>query len=290
MSVIDKLFGPIAANDNSPKCERCGASFIPRHGKRFCSDACQRADYADRTRGDKDKRLQSAPEHVCEHCGVLFRRRRGKKNAARFCSRECGFAAKSNLSARQRLPESAKAMKVSFSVKRCKCANCGQRFIGIKLSDRYCSEVCSAEYRRRKYVARNDNGRDRSPRPCFGCGSIFEPLYGDRRRMFCSPACVKLTDGYRARKKAAKLKRRGAVVEIVNPIEVFNRDGWRCQLCGVRTPKKLRGTYDDRAPELDHIIPISKGGEHSYVNTQCACRRCNGLKGDVPMGQMRLVG
>lgn len=101
---------------------------------------------------------------------------------------------------------------------------------------------------------------------------------------------MKMTDDYKARKKAAKLKRRGAVVENVNPIEVFERDGWRCQLCGVRTPRKLRGTYNDKAPELDHILPISKGGEHSYVNTQCACRKCNGLKGDVPLGQMRLVG
>ena len=75
------------------------------------------------------------------------------------------------------------------------------------------------------------------------------------------------------------------MVETVDPLGVFERDGWRCQLCGARTPKERRGTYHDRAPELDHILPLSKGGEHSYANTQCACRRCNHGKGAEPMGQ-----
>lgn len=286
---INELFGPITANDNYPRCERCDESFKPRHGKRFCSEKCRR-----RAESDRLDRYASAPVRACEQCGVEFRRRKDAKNAARFCSRDCGFAAKSNLREEQRvLPElRAKALVLAtlHSVARCLCAACGSRFEGEALGDRYCSDNCRSEHRRARYIAANDNGRDRSPRPCAGCGEIFAPEYGDRRRMFCSPACVRLTDDYKARRKAAKLKRRGAVVENVNPIEVFQRDGWRCQLCGVKTPRKLRGTYDDRAPELDHIVPISKGGEHSYINTQCACRRCNGLKGDVPLGQMRLVG
>jgi 5-methylcytosine-specific restriction endonuclease McrA len=82
---------------------------------------------------------------------------------------------------------------------------------------------------------------------------------------------------------------RGATVELVDPIKVFERDGWRCQLCMRKTPARLRGSYDPRAPELDHIVPISKGGAHSYINTQCACRECNGKKLDRPLGQLRLI-
>jgi 5-methylcytosine-specific restriction endonuclease McrA len=29
------------------------------------------------------------------------------------------------------------------------------------------------------------------------------------------------------------------------------------------------------APTLDHIVPLSKGGSHTYDNLQCACFRCN---------------
>ncbi|MHB8123996.1 MAG: HNH endonuclease [Desulfuromonadaceae bacterium] len=86
------------------------------------------------------------------------------------------------------------------------------------------------------------------------------------------------------------LRQHKQTVEAVNPIRVFERDRWKCQLCKRATPRKLRGTLDDRAPELDHIKPISKGGEHSYRNTQCACRACNLAKSDRPMGQMLLIG
>lgn len=88
---------------------------------------------------------------------------------------------------------------------------------------------------------------------------------------------------------ARKMRQRTQTVEAVNPIKVFERDGWRCQLCKRPTPRKLRGSLDDRAPELDHILPVSVGGEHSYLNTQCACRACNAAKSNKPMGQMLLI-
>lgn len=77
--------------------------------------------------------------------------------------------------------------------------------------------------------------------------------------------------------------------EYVNPFKVFERDGWRCQICGKPTPRSRRGTLHPNAPELDHIVPISKGGPHAYANTQCACRACNIEKGDrFALGQGQL--
>ena len=45
-----------------------------------------------------------------------------------------------------------------------------------------------------------------------------------------------------------------------------------------------------RSPELDHIIPLSKGGAHTPENTQCVCRQCNSEKADKPLGQQWLEG
>jgi 5-methylcytosine-specific restriction endonuclease McrA len=73
-------------------------------------------------------------------------------------------------------------------------------------------------------------------------------------------------------------------------ITVLLRDGWRCQLCGKKLNPKHRGTYRDDAPELDHVTPLSKGGEHSKRNTQCACRKCNLSKSNKALGQLRLFG
>lgn len=33
------------------------------------------------------------------------------------------------------------------------------------------------------------------------------------------------------------------------------------------------------APELDHVMPLSKGGTHSMDNVQLLCRKCNQRKG-----------
>ena len=53
----------------------------------------------------------------------------------------------------------------------------------------------------------------------------------------------------------------------VNRRTVFQRDGHRCQYCG------------HQAENLDHVIPRSQGGEHSWSNVVAACRRCNTKKG-----------
>jgi len=82
----------------------------------------------------------------------------------------------------------------------------------------------------------------------------------------------------------------GATIESVNPIEIFERDGFRCQLCGVKTMPNYNRFHSKR-PELDHIIPLSKGGDHTPRNTQCLCRHCNATKRNTGKGdQLRMFG
>lgn len=50
---------------------------------------------------------------------------------------------------------------------------------------------------------------------------------------------------------------------------IYARDGYRCRKCGRKT--------DDL--EIDHIIPIAKGGKTTYDNLQTLCRYCNKQKG-----------
>jgi 5-methylcytosine-specific restriction endonuclease McrA len=55
----------------------------------------------------------------------------------------------------------------------------------------------------------------------------------------------------------------------VNRREVLRRDNHSCQYCG--STKNLT---------IDHVIPRSKGGQHTWDNVVAACERCNSLKGD----------
>ena len=51
--------------------------------------------------------------------------------------------------------------------------------------------------------------------------------------------------------------------------EMLRRDAYQCQYCGNR--KQLT---------IDHVIPRSKGGKHTWDNVVTACATCNGRKGD----------
>lgn len=128
---------------------------------------------------------------------------------------------------------------------------------------------------------------------CGRCDSLFCPLYASKYREggYCKPCADEM---HRARvasgDNAARAKRFGVARRYFNEMLILERDGWRCQLCGVSTPKRLRGTRDGRAPEIDHIVPLSVGGAHLPENVQCACRRCNQQKRAKARGQMKLEG
>jgi 5-methylcytosine-specific restriction endonuclease McrA len=51
-------------------------------------------------------------------------------------------------------------------------------------------------------------------------------------------------------------------------IEVFNRDKFTCQYCGMRT----------RELTIDHVMPRKRGGKHTWENVVSACVPCNRRK------------
>jgi 5-methylcytosine-specific restriction endonuclease McrA len=55
----------------------------------------------------------------------------------------------------------------------------------------------------------------------------------------------------------------------VNRREVLRRDSYSCQYCS--STKHLT---------IDHVLPRSRGGTHTWDNVVAACERCNHAKGD----------
>jgi 5-methylcytosine-specific restriction endonuclease McrA len=81
--------------------------------------------------------------------------------------------------------------------------------------------------------------------------------------------------------KQRALKRR-VFVECVNRRIVFKRDKGRCGICRKRVDPTSKW-------EIDHIIPISRGGAHCYDNVQLAHGKCNRAKrAKMPKGQPTL--
>lgn len=197
----------------------------------------------------------------------------------------------------------AEATKHITASMRKTCEGCGDK--GRTTNRGLCKE-CSHESRKIKKAEQRRRRLGRTALPpyfckrhaqrsghCKECGETFHytPHLGHTIlnvvRSYCSRQCQKRSsDRVKARARRAKVK--GALVSSVNYNKVFERDAWRCGLCGRKTNKNKRGTQHSLAPVVDHIIPLSKGGEHTYRNVQCACHECNSVKGADIVGQLRL--
>lgn len=92
-----------------------------------------------------------------------------------------------------------------------------------------------------------------------------------RRREEDPHKAADYTRRYRARKA-------GAVVEDVDRAIVWERDQGTCGICDER--------IDPADFEVDHVIPLSRGGEESYANVQASHRTCNRRKGDRLMSEL----
>lgn len=160
----------------------------------------------------------------------------------------------------------------------------------------YCSRTCKVsalQVRRRSRIdlaavskaatarLRARHNRLARETTCRICRAVFCPMFGKHSaRPTCSDQCSAENDRrMRCRKQAArKARSRGVASEQVDALQVFEAYRWRCASCRCSTPQSLRGSAHLRAPELDHIVPIAKGGAHVRSNVQLLCRGCNRAK------------
>jgi hypothetical protein len=258
---------------------------------------------------DCDPRTEHA--HPCKGCGKSIGRRKFCTNACReqFYTQNAKALDEARRRARGAKPiEEVRRERREAALQTCKA--CGDRFLkrnGDAAWD-HCSKACATATQRANMhitAARREFARWANPNRIFGyavriaqlragieakrqraavaCGTCGSPIpeVGNLNKRYCSKQCS--PSYWSCRRKAKALRRarmRRVEYEQVDPFVVFDRDGWRCHLCGTKTDKALRGTHEPLAPELDHIIPLSKGGPHTYSNTACSCRRCNHAKAD----------
>lgn len=153
------------------------------------------------------------------------------------------------------------------------CVRCGAALpIGKQL---YCCRRCQT---------RASRGTP-SHRSCKFCGSTF--AHPGSRTVFCSPSCAQ---GWRdAYYYERRLRIRHVSPEKFKREDIFERDAWRCQLCGEKVRRDVHSRHPD-APSLDHIIPLARGGTHSRINAQTLHLKCNCRKHARSIGQLRLFG
>lgn len=186
-----------------------------------------------------------------------------------------------------------------------RCAQCGEATWRPKHCSRLCSRRAAESTERAKELKRirkkrelerrKEKRRDAPKRDwyCLDCGCPIPS-----RQIRCTPHRMENAQRriaeYRIKSNAIRdgnakyrARKRGATVERVDRTKVYKRDKWICQICYEPVDPTLRFP-DPGSPELDHIIPISLGGPHSYKNTQLAHRFCNQSKSDRYDGYVQL--
>lgn len=267
-------------------CAQCGVAFQTIDLKRkCCSVDC--GSLWGKAQSDLKRAERSAVRNTrtCESCGKVFRRHR-TSDPGRFCSRKCAATAARKWPT---LRAAKKARKARYRSRRrlasglddpIGCAKCGTEFVRKQRHHRFCSDICRAP-----------SATAGSPKLCMRCGDEFVATHGGQG--FCGDDCRKAASRrFRpsgGRKDRDRARKAGVKYEPINRAKLYQRDGWRCQICGVKTPKRMRGKLVDNAPELDHRVPLARGGDHTWDNAQTACRRCNQAKGaHRVVGQMNL--
>lgn len=271
--------GDSGLKDHEKTCEVCARPFTTKlAATKTCGRLCGTALSQLTCHATRSANAATRKARKCERCGIDFiqgklgKKQRASGHVQRYCSRMCSAAAARKYAtpaeAKRAEHERAKARRhPPPDPPLWRCTHCDTEFRAAR-SRLFCCADC-------RHAA---NRKTPTPAACDECGVEFLPSADYRRRKFCAEGCAR-----RHSKRIAKAKReareRTDQAESVNPFKVFSRDGWRCYICGVDTPRSLRGTNDPRAPELEHVVPLARGGSHTYENTACACRACNGAKG-----------
>lgn len=219
----------------------------------------------------------------CKYCGDTYLTRRPKGEGEVFCSKGCFY---------EHQHESKKPSYTRIYISR--CVECDSLMLG-KTKKTLCSKACSAQSVSRTDRARATVAHQEDPARHLvrcDCGVEFCRLYGRKIQLCAKCANERTRERKREYRKSggkthiSRAKHYGCEYTSFDPLSILKRDEWQCQICDCSTPERLRGTQDDNAPELDHIVPLAAGGEHTPENTQCLCRVCNSIKGTQSQSYM----
>jgi hypothetical protein len=126
------------------------------------------------------------------------------------------------------------------------------------------------------------------PTTCAVCNLHILRPPRSRRRPTCSVNCrsvlqhgaAPLTSAYSWTQDAiVRARNAGAtVIHTITRTEILERDDYCCYLCGKQTRTDVDCFHPD-SPTVDHVVPLSRGGQHTLDNVRTACLRCNSVKG-----------
>lgn len=249
-----------------PACDKVAAV------RGFCLIHYGRLRYAE-THGTRPTWERVTPS--CAFCGrEVALREKGVQS--KYCSATCKSKAsyarrREAISATNR---AANAERRALVVKT--CPECGETFSPENdVRQKYCSKACGRRWwRNRRDKSCTVEGCDRPLRARGMCSKHYRRWERAAGRVPNEP----WSDRRRAAYHKRRAMKKGVDAESVVALDVYERDGWQCGVCGGDVDPALSWP-DPLSASLDHVVPLSRGGAHNYANVQLAHLVCNERKG-----------
>lgn len=266
-------------------CKTCKADFVVNNNSRrrvYCSKEC-------------NPRLAPIPLATCKGCGETFQPK--DKRYAECCDRKCGALYNKRRRAAGEITTAARYTPQQSAVAR--CVKAVKRVQAIwKARLRPCL-LC-----RTPHLAKSNTGKGLCCDECqtsrgstFQWTNVCSPIcvdcqkpreYGENTRS--GKRCSECHGPYeimikrsqnRAGKARRRAKKKGAprIEGGITLRKIAARDNDECHICGdaVQWNDSPQGNW---YPSMDHVIPLAKGGCHTFDNIKLAHRWCNSIKCD----------
>lgn len=214
----------------------------------------------------------------CLYCQKHLVRKSDIGRIAKYCSKVCSD--KFNGDKRKQRIQALTRRDVN-------CSNCQTAFVTHSKSQRFCQANCRkmglAKEARINYIPR----MKQTPRTiyCGWCGIPQQVGGSDTRNKLYHDDCRLQAKRARYRIKTVKRQSKLSVSLRVSVEQLAQRDGEYCYLCQEVIDLTLPRTNRFGAT-IDHVIPISKGGQDIMDNLKLTHWICNNRKSDKLVGQL----
>lgn len=237
-------------------CIECSKQFGGRK-KKYCSEEC--ASEAKRRKRREQWKKQHKPKQdvtiKCEWCGKEHTVPARTAHQAKFCSDECRYTFRSRKVLGYKPLEERLAIRREQKIKRQK-----------KLEKERLERMIEKE--------------------CVWCGGMFKTT--NAMRLTCSTECSrKRANRIKWERKESRLSKKNTIDTDITLPKLYIRDNGICHICNEPCDYNDKQITDEghfiageTYPSIDHVIPIAKGGKHSWNNVKLAHHKCNGIKSD----------
>lgn len=164
-----------------------------------------------------------------------------------------------------------------------------QLWLNTDMTQEQIRKACSCSSDIIKEIAKENPGR--FSKTCKVCGATFKT--SKTNQTICSKKCNKKSTAYGDWRKRRDIEKKTFEITSMGNItlvKVIQKDNNTCYLCGGKCDafdcwyKNDKVVCGDTYPTIDHVVPLIKGGTHTWGNVRLACKKCNTHKAMKEVG------